>query len=90
MGFTSDVMSEFMHFVDPMIALMKKIEEKSADDDFPPLNSFMESIKNYIEKTKTYSDRKYKEVGENIKETEKKLDTFKKLIEFFEEQEAEL
>ncbi|CAI5672553.1 unnamed protein product [Oreochromis niloticus] len=88
------MMNEYIHLMDPVmdpvIALVKKTMQASRDDDFPPLDKYMESIKNYMKKTKAYIDMKQEEFGEKIEESEKKLEKTKKLIEFLEEQEADL
>ncbi|XP_076738854.1 uncharacterized protein LOC143417110 [Maylandia zebra] len=87
---TTELMNEYMSFMDPMIALMKKTMQASHDADFPPLDKFMENVKNYVKQTEAYINRKHEEIGEKIEESEKKLGKTKKLIEFLEEQEADL
>ncbi|CAI5672554.1 unnamed protein product [Oreochromis niloticus] len=87
---TTELMNEYMSFMDPMIALMKKTMQASTDNDFPPLDKFMENMKNYMKQTQAYVDRKHEEFGEKIEESEKELEMTKKFIEFLEEQEADL
>lgn len=76
--------------MDPVIVLVKETMQASRDDDFPPLDKFMEGVKNYMKKTQAYIDMKQDEFSGIIEENEKKLKKTKKSIEFLEEQEAHL
>lgn len=73
--------------MDPVIVLVKETMQASRDDDFPPLDKFMEGVKNYMKKTQAYIDKEFSGI---IEENEKKLKKTKKSIEFFEDQEAHL
>ncbi|KAI3375808.1 hypothetical protein L3Q82_004090 [Scortum barcoo] len=81
---TSVFMSKYMILMDPLMALLKK-----ASPDFPPLEEFLENIKGFMEKTKTFIDGETDETDARIEEMEEKLGKFKKLIKFLEEQQAE-
>ncbi|CAI5672564.1 unnamed protein product [Oreochromis niloticus] len=85
-----EMMNECSHVMDPVIVLVKETMQASRDDDFPPLDKFMEGIKNYMKKTQAYIDMKQEEFSGIIEENEKKLKKTKKSIEFLEEQEAHL
>lgn len=76
--------------MDPVIVLVKETMQASRDDDFPPLDKFMEDVKNYMKKTQAYIDMKQDEFSGIIEENEKKLKKTKKSIKFLEEQEAHL
>lgn len=89
MATTSELMSEYMGFMDPLTALLKKSLEGSPDD-FPPVEGFLHSIKGFMEKTKAYIDRENVKLMAKIGNTEEKLGKMKKLIEFIEEQQTEL
>ncbi|CAI5672575.1 unnamed protein product [Oreochromis niloticus] len=82
--FGSELMSEYLRIMDPLIALMKK------SDDFPQLNTFMEYIKNFVKESKANIDRDNEELGEEIEESEMKLGQLKRVIEVLEEKQAEL
>ncbi|CAI5672574.1 unnamed protein product [Oreochromis niloticus] len=82
--FSSELMSEYLRIMDPLIALMKK------SDGFPQLNTFMEYIKNFVKESKANIDRDNEELGEEIEESEMKLEQLRKIIEVLEEKQAEL
>ncbi len=62
MATASELMTEYMSNMDPMIALVKKVSE--ASPDFPPMEGFLENIKDFVKKSKTYVDGKNEEFGE--------------------------
>ncbi|XP_019210581.1 uncharacterized protein LOC106097127 isoform X2 [Oreochromis niloticus] len=88
-NFGSELLSEYLSLIDPLIALMKK-SAKVLPDDFPQVDTFMENIKNYAIEIQANTDRENEELGEKIEETEMKLGQLKKLIEVLEEKQAEL
>ncbi len=78
-------MSEYMSLMDPLMAFTKKLSP-----EFPPLDSFMDSTKDFVGKTKTYVDEHIENLGAKIENTEQKLEKLEKLITFLEEHQAEL
>ncbi|KAL4006485.1 AP-1 complex subunit sigma 1/2 [Sarotherodon galilaeus] len=88
-NFGSELLSEYLSTMDPLIALMKK-SAKVLPDDFPRVDTFMENIKNYVKESKANIDRENEELGEKIEEREMKLGQLKKQIEVLEEKQAEL
>ncbi|KAM9335333.1 uncharacterized protein ABDE67_020303 [Symphorus nematophorus] len=89
MATNSEIMNYYVKFMDPLTALVKKAT-KELPDDFPPVEELMETLKGFVEKTKTFVDGQNEELGEEMEKTEKKLREIKKLIEVLEEQQAEL
>lgn len=89
MATASELMSEYMGFMDPLTALLKKSLE-GLPDDFPPVEGFLHSIKGFMEKTKAYLDGENVKIMANIGNNEEKLGKMAKLIKFIEEQQAEL
>lgn len=84
----AQLMSDSMNLMDPLIALVKKTSE--ALPDFQPMEGFVVNIKGILEKTKNYVDRQNEKLDARIESSEQKLGTLKKVIEFLEEQLAEL
>ncbi|KAL4006487.1 serine/threonine-protein phosphatase [Sarotherodon galilaeus] len=85
----SELLSEYLSLVDPLIALMKK-SVKVLPDGFPQVDKFIKSIMYYAIEIKANSVRENEEMGEKIEEGEMKLGQLKKLIEVLEEKQAEL
>ena len=87
MGSSLEHMNEYMKIMEQMEALVKKTP---LPDDFLPVEGLLQSTKGFMEKTKTYIERKKEELGANIEESDEKVGKMKKLVEFLEENQAEL
>ncbi|KAF1380484.1 hypothetical protein PFLUV_G00164210 [Perca fluviatilis] len=85
----SELMSEYMNFMEPMTALFKRFS-KDLPDDFPPVDGFMENIKGFMENIKTYVDRENVEMDEKIAKLEKDLGNAEKIIKALKGYQAEL
>lgn len=89
MDFSSELITQFVSSVDPLIAEVKETVE-SLPDDFPPAHIHMGMLKEYVLGMKADVDKMLKELSDNIKVNEKKLGQLKKCIQFYEAQQAEL
>ncbi len=89
MGTISDLINEYMSFMDPMAAFVGKIS-KDLPDDFPSMDGLLQNLKGFMEKVKTYADEQRKVLGEKIEDTDQKLRESWKLLKLLEEQQAEL
>ncbi|KAM4564164.1 uncharacterized protein V3H82_013179 [Fundulus diaphanus] len=85
----SGLMSEYIHILDPMIALVKKHAGDSSDL-LDPLVPLLKKTKDVLEKTKTFVDDKKKGFDVDLEELEEKIKQNEKIINFLEEQQAEL
>ncbi|XP_076738849.1 uncharacterized protein LOC106676946 [Maylandia zebra] len=88
-NYGSELLSEYLSLMDPLIALVKK-SAKVLPDGFPQVDTFMENIKNSVKESKANIDRENEELGEKIEESEKELGQLKRIIEVLEEKQAEL
>lgn len=84
---SSDLMSEYINLIDPMVALVKKYGGELEDLQLEPL---LKKTKGFLEKTKGFVDTTNDDLFEQIKDLEEKLKQNEKLINFLEEQQAEL
>lgn len=73
--------------MDPLMELVKKYGGELEDLQ---LEHLLKKTKGFLEKTKGFVDRTNDDVGVKIKELEEKLKQTEKIINFLEEQEAEL
>ncbi|XP_051284465.1 uncharacterized protein LOC127379198 isoform X3 [Dicentrarchus labrax] len=89
MASSLELIDEYMGYLDPMIALVKETTGTSPDD-FPPVDGLLQSVKAYMEKTKSYVEDKKVKLGAELENLEKDLEKQKKLIKFLEEQQGEL
>ncbi|KAI3370481.1 hypothetical protein L3Q82_025244, partial [Scortum barcoo] len=76
----SELISKYMSFMDPVIALLKKTSE--ASPDFAPLEGLLENIKGLMEET----NKQNEEFGVKTEIAEQELEKLKKLFKFLEEQ----
>ncbi|XP_051284470.1 uncharacterized protein LOC127379198 isoform X9 [Dicentrarchus labrax] len=89
MASSLELINEYMGYLDPMIALVKKTTGTSPDD-FPPVDGLLQSVKAVMEKTKSYMEDNNVKLGAELKNMEKDLEKNKKYINFLEELQAEL
>ncbi|XP_051284478.1 uncharacterized protein LOC127379198 isoform X14 [Dicentrarchus labrax] len=89
MASSLELINEYMGYLDPMIALVKKATGTSPDD-FPPVDALLQSVKANMEKTKSYVEDQKVKLGAELENLEKDLEKQKKLIKFLEEQQGEL
>lgn len=82
-------MDYYANLMGPLTALLKKTS-KGIPDDFPPLEGLMQSLRSFMEKTKTYVDGQMEEADEEIQIKEQKLRKAKEFIKMFEWEQDEL
>ncbi|KAM7366113.1 hypothetical protein PAMP_015581 [Pampus punctatissimus] len=83
------LINDQMNILKQMTALLKKVSTDS-DDDFLPFEGLYENLMGFMENTKAYVENKKEDFSAQIEELEKKIRKQKKLIEFLEENQAEL
>ncbi|CAI5672550.1 unnamed protein product [Oreochromis niloticus] len=83
----SELVDEYLALMDPMIAVIKKIDTLVGETD---PDTDMEDLKVSMEETKAELDSTNEELDEEIASMEKKLRTIKTLIENVGEQHTEL
>jgi len=88
MSLLSDHLTEYMSLLDSMKALVKNYENEFPD--FPSMSSLLEKTKLMLEKSKSYSDKNKERFDAEIDGLEKKIKKNEKLINFLDEQQAEL
>ena len=84
-AFASELMDEYIRFMDPMIAIFKKTAP-----DFPPLVELMENLKTFLKKSKSYIGKGDEEIAGKFKHYEQKVREMKQLIKYLEENQHEL
>ncbi|KAM4537247.1 uncharacterized protein PAE49_021600 [Odontesthes bonariensis] len=84
-----DHLTESTNLLDSMIALVKNYEN-DFPDDFPSMSSLLEKAKVTLEKTEIYLDKKNDNFRVKLDDMEGKMKEIEKLINFLEEQQAEL
>ncbi|XP_078132529.1 uncharacterized protein LOC144534467 [Sander vitreus] len=85
----SELMSEYMSTMEPMMAFVKRIS-KDLPGDFPPMDGFLENIKGFMEKINTYVVRQSVEMDAKIAKLEKDMGNAEKVIKALEGYRAEL
>ncbi|XP_076738022.1 uncharacterized protein LOC143416545 isoform X2 [Maylandia zebra] len=88
-NFNSELLSEYLKLMDPFIEVMKR-STKDSPDGFYEEVTLMESYKNLVAVIKVEIDRKNKNLGEKMEETEKELGELNKRIKCIEEHRDEL
>ncbi|KAK2862770.1 hypothetical protein Q5P01_002303 [Channa striata] len=86
---TSDLMKDSMDIMESMKAWMKTLVS-AAPGVFPPVGKYMESMHDYMQKTKDEVDGENEALLAKIKRSEEELGKMKKLIQALEEYQAEL
>ncbi len=89
MGTISNLINEYMSFMDPMTAFVGRVSQ-DLPDGFPSMDGLLQSIKGSMENVKTYTDEQNKVSGEKIEKTDQELRESWKLPELLEEPQAEL
>ncbi|CAK6967923.1 uncharacterized protein LOC127379198 isoform X4 [Scomber scombrus] len=83
-GFHSEMMDEYMQFMDPLIA----ITEQTAP--YLPLLELMDKLKIVMKKSKVYMDKSGEEMAAHFRSREQKVREYKQLIKYLEEKHNEL
>ncbi|XP_051284479.1 uncharacterized protein LOC127379198 isoform X15 [Dicentrarchus labrax] len=78
MASSLELIDEYMGYLDPMMALVKKTTGTSPDD-FPPMDALLQSVKAYMEKTKSYVEDKKVKLGAKLENIEKDLEKKKEI-----------
>ncbi|KAK5602224.1 hypothetical protein CRENBAI_015043 [Crenichthys baileyi] len=81
----SDLLSDYIDLIDPWTTLVKQYE-----GEFPEVLSLLQKSDVAMKKTKAFVDKKNYDIGLQIKELQKKIKQTENLINFLEEQQAEL
>ncbi|XP_071333937.1 uncharacterized protein [Trachinotus anak] len=83
------ITSELFKSMEQNVTLMET-EMKELVPDFPPLQTYLEDMRHFMEQTKAYTYRKYEEFDAKMEAAEKELRKMKNLVKFLEEKQAEL
>ncbi|MEQ2256099.1 hypothetical protein ILYODFUR_020828 [Ilyodon furcidens] len=81
----SDMLSDYIGLIDPWTTLVKQYA-----GEFPEVLSLLQKTDVAMKKTKAFVDKTNDDIGLQIKELEKKIKVAENLINFLEEQQAEL
>lgn len=74
--------------LDHLMTYMKKTN--TFDDDFTPLETYLEKAKGFMKETKAFLGRQNDKLAGKMQENENKLEKLKNMVQSFEENQAEL